>query len=1596
MLRRLAEVDGVPRLTPDCGDAGAIMLVDEGGGSLAAAVAAAEALAPVELVSMALDLARIVAGVHRCGVMHKDINPTNILVHGGRHLLTLIDFDLATTFAEERPGFTHESMIAGTLAYLAPEQTGRTGRPVDQRADLYGLGCTLYELAVGEPPFGAGDPLQLTHDHLARVPTPPNELAPAVSPALSDIILRLLEKEPDRRYQSAEGLVHDLARLAEPEHAGGARFVLGARDFPLRLSPPSRLVGRDAEIAVLRSAFDDAVADRGRGVLVCGVPGVGKTALIDELRSVAAERAGWFVTGKFDQHRQDVDADAVQQVLRGLGRLLLAEPEDELAGLRADILGGLGSNAGLAAALVPEFALLSGVSPQASSGDPSTAGVRLQRVAVDLLRVIASPLRPVVMVVDDLQWAGATSLSFVDTVLSDGDLPGLLLVGAYREAEVDAAHPLSAMLSRWQSSDAAPVRIRLANLAPTQLGTLLGQMLRMPAAEAARLAEAIGSRTDGNPFDTVELVNALRRDAALVPTPAGWTWDATTVHRYLGRGDVFDLLSARMLTLPEATLALLEMMACLGGEVRVDLLEVASGLFTAAVEDTLLPALEDGLLVMDQAGDASVRFRHDRVQQASYGRLDRERRRDLHLAVARRLARRSGLGVVAATQYLPVVDALTDPAECAAVAVLLRDAGALTRLLNPNLAQQFLASALDLVVASGAGEDDPLVATLQAELHGVLYSLGRFDEADDVYRSIARRDLGPVERAEAACVQISSLTNRIRPQEAVSLGLDLLRGLGVTMPAPEQIGVEIERGLTAMYRWVTEVSQADDLRRPETDDPRVVATAKLINKMVVPAGFSDPTNLAWLTVQAGRIWAEHGPAADLVGPLGYIMNVTIATGGDYRKGEQAMRRALAVGEARGYEPDTSQARLLYAAATVPWFEPLESCVTHARRAREGLVRSGDLQYACLTFHASLPALLDCAPTLDALLDEAQSALAFAARTGNDQAARGMLLYRQLVRSLLGETDLAGGFSDPSFDEATFLQALTADPITEAIYHPIRGVAAAVFGDPAGVARHAAAMLPLLPLIEAYYMAVPAHLLNALASAEQARTAEPDDQAAVLTNLDRSRDFLAARAVDAPGNFRHLVYYVDAERAWALDDFRTAVTMFDAARREVASQQRPWHRALITERTALFHLAHGLELTGRAILGEARRCYQVWGATAKVEQLDRQYPFLLSAASAAETSQRTPDTGRSASISAAGIDLLGVLKASQALSSETNLDRLLTRVVEVLGAMTGATTVQVLIRGDDGHSWALPAATDPADADSAAPISVEEAGARGLIPLSAFRYTERTRETLLVADATRDDRFARDPYLAGLAQCSLLVAPILIHGALRAMVLLENRLSRSAFTADRLDGVMLIAGQLAVSFDNALAYASLERKVAERTEALAESNDRLSLLSVTDALTGLANRRRMDEVLQNEWRRAARTNGPLAVVMIDIDHFKLYNDHYGHAGGDECLRRVAGVMTGQVRDTTDLVARYGGEEFAVILPGSDNAGAVQIAERIRAAVEALNEPHDMAQRGFVTVSVGVAAATTTEQGTAQALMAAADARLYQAKHNGRNQVVGHPD
>jgi GAF domain-containing protein len=983
-------------------------------------------------------------------------------------------------------------------------------------------------------------------------------------------------------------------------------------------------------------------------------------------------------------------------------------------------------------------------------------------------------------------------------VLSDEPIEGLLLVGSYRD--VDAAHPLAALLSRWREQTGVR-HIALDNLPGPSLVEMVADMLHADRARAAGLVAAIEPHTHGNPYDTVELLDALRRDGVLTPTADGWQWDDGAAAARLQRSEITELLGARVAGMAPRSRQMVEAMACLGGRAELTLLQAATGESADAVEQMLVPALEDGLLVVDSGVREARRFRHDRIREAVLDGLDPQARRARQLAIARRLAEAPEFFAVAAEQYLAVVDEVDDPMERQRVVSLLRQAADQAMLSGDHaLVNALLTAALRLIDPA----DGATVLEVRTGRHAALFSLGRLDQADEDYRTIAELSRTAPGRAAATAVQVRSLSHRTRFAQAIELGFESLRECGIVVPAAGEFSAGLDDKFDRVLRWLASTGPAEALARPELSDPEMLAASTLIDALLPVANFvADRAMIAWLATEAVRIWIEHGPSPLLIGLAAHAAYHAGPQRDDYLGAYRALQRIIALGEGRGYEPGTSQARYM-AATSTGWFEPIERGVEAAHRTRDGLIAAGELDYGGYTYLLSVPYSVDCAPSLASFLAEIDHGFAFLRRTGNGQTGRWLDSYEWLVGLLRSERAGAGSAAVP-------LERYADDPTALFYAHLCRAIAAAVFGDFAGLAEHSTGATQLLGVVNGFYPEAQVRVLRGLVLANEARATDGDARDDLIAELDDLTRWLARWVPGAPDNFLHLLRLVEAERAWAAGDFRAAAIAFDSARSEVAGRQRPWHRALIAERPARFFLAHGLEQVGHDLLAHARDDYLAWGATAKVDQIDWAYPPLRRHADAttAVGGAEPGDAARHRSTVTTGtIDLLGILAASQALSSETSIERLHARVAEVLGAMTGATGVHLLLWSDERQDWLLPVT----DGGATMP------GTEHAVPASVLRYHQRTREPLVVADATSDDRFARDAYFADVDVCSLLAVPIVSRGTLQALLVLENRLIRNAFTTERLDVVKLIAEQLAVSLDNAQLYADY-RRIADEQAAL---------------------------------------------------------------------------------------------------------------------------------------------------------------------------------
>ncbi|HTH81206.1 MAG TPA: AAA family ATPase [Ramlibacter sp.] len=1400
ILTLLSGAEGVVRLRGRSPQS-TVLLLEDGGTSLAQWLLTIR-LPLDDVMLLGEQLARALASIHRAGVTHCDICPSNIMLKSLQPLSapTLIDFALAQSAAG--PQVRASTGATGTLGYASPEQSGRTARGVDHRADLYSLGATLYELATGRPPFQSTDPLELMHDHLAREPIAPSAADPAIPAALSDIILRLLAKDPEHRYQSAEGLAHDLRRLRTDREKP---FSIGELDFAVRLTAPARLVGRADEIHVIEQCLEHALSSTRRTLLIEGGPGVGKSALLQELRTRVQAAGGLFLYGKFDQYqKQSATAGGMSQALRSLARQLLSAGDNDRIAERERLVAYLLGNPG-AAALLPEFNDRSSGPPPATV-DADQAEQAMLRASVEVLRLVASAQRPVVLALDDLQWAGAISLRIFDRVMQEPDLEGLLLVGAHREPGTDA-HALTAALARWAALPRAPEKILLRGLSRDALAELVVGVLRVPHSRARDLADVLGEITSGNPLEVLELVNALRDDGVLRLTQGGWQWDSPRAIRgFVSAGTLSQRLLGRIGQLPHDARAVLQAMSCLGTPVDMRLLQDATVLEPDELRALLHEPADDDLIVFDPYGGDSVQFRHDLIQQAVFTALDEDARGRLRLAMARRLAA-VGSEAEAAGQYLECAGFVIEPAERESVARMwLGVARSLTLRGMTELAENYLARAEDLVPRGQPALHEEIVI----ERHAALVILGRLEEVDSLYALLTSRIDDPVRLAAATSMQVRSLEFRGRRDEALALCRELLARLGVHVP--RDFGEEpLAAGLQGVVHWLRDLREGRCAPIRTATDPRTVAKALVISQVAKDV-IGGSLGSTWARLESLRLWSLEGATPLLAAPLMIFAPMLANATQDFRAAFELGTHVLDTSRACGF-PAISLTRMRSSFLSMCyWFQPLEDCADELAQLRQALQAAGDNQAASYASRRLGNWLLEC-ESLEASEAEFDIAIETAQRAGHAPWVAQAMLRRRWVRLLRGKSLDEIELNDAHLRAGLPGSLLTTDDLW-------RAHADLIFGDMDAMLRRETLPLPLsawregdsLGLEHAIIFYAPEYARVALRCAEQLRR-EPDvHRAERLDLLGKCRAFLDARAADQRANFLHLAHLVRAEEASVLNDTWNAAVAFDAARTEARHRRRPWHKALIAERAAQFYLRVGMEDAGTRLMAEARELYADWGAAAKVRLMDDAYPSLRRASSWLGRSS-SPTQLQSGAPSSDMLDLLGILRASQAISSQRTMRDLASRVTHVLAALTGATRVSLVVAFED--RWLL---LDNA-ADELRMIPVAEAASQGLLPVSILRPIEHLDETLQVPDISQDDRFAHDEYFAGRSASSLLLVPVRGQGAMRAVLFLENSVARGAFGAQRLDAVMLIAGQLAVSLSNAQLNDHLEERVRERTEEI---------------------------------------------------------------------------------------------------------------------------------------------------------------------------------
>ncbi|HYG88371.1 MAG TPA: ATP-binding sensor histidine kinase [Azospirillum sp.] len=1439
----------------------AIVMEDFGGVPLRSVIAG-NALDLGTKLTIARRIAEIIGSIHASNIIHKDINPSNILLNPYTSEIKIIDFGIASQLPQEIPQLESPDYLEGTLAYIAPEQTGRMNRPVDYRSDFYSFGITLYELLLGTLPFDARDSVEMVHMHMAAVPPSLHSRDASIPEAVSMIVQKLIEKNAENRYRSAVGIIRDLdACLA----GAPADFVPGRHDRSDRFTVPARLYGRDDEVERLFGAYEAACAGRPGVLLVTGYSGIGKSALIHEIHRPIAQRSGFFIAGKFDQYRRNIPYSSLIQAFQSLLHQILAESEESIAAWKTRLLVALGGNGRVIIDVLPELRHIIGPQPEVPALAPQEAQNRFNFYFLNFIRTFADARHPLVMFLDDLQWADNPSLGLLEMLSADKECRHLLILGAYRSNEVDGAHPLSLTLEQMKANGVAVDEIALQSLPLEAVGEIVADTVNCPPEEVRPLAELIARKTDGNPFFIGQLLKTLHGGGLIAYDGAcdAWTWQIEKIQEVGVSDNVAELMVAKIRSFSGETQQLLQLAACIGSQFTLDDLSVVGDDSWDSVAENILPALEAGLVSpvgneyrfyggteKAKAGDFIVRYRflHDRVQQAAYDLLDEEEKARTHFKAGQRLLRNTpeerldGVIFDIVDHFNQAVALATDPALRLQLSRLnIQAAVKAKNAIAYEPALRYVRAARTYL---GELSDDRLLFGVLVEQAECEHLNGNGDEAETLYRQALGASANDRDRAFVYERMIHYYTNTGKFRAAYDTGREALRLFGVSLPAgfvPPLFIADLAR-----FKWKMRGRTIESLiDLPLCQDERLTTAMRLIGALLKAAYQIRPELCIASAVKAVNLSLSHGTMED--NAVAYVVLGGIFIGGVMgrrRAGYEFGRLALAMNKRFNNAKLSSEINFVSAYFTNFWVEPARNTETYYRTAYEDGLQMGDF------FHLSCAActLVESQFIRGVGLDEVRKAgddyRAFMERIKSHEAAGAITAVLRAIRNLEGETESPASFGDAEFDEDAFVTSIgnfTSRHFAH-FYFVNKMQALYLWGLHADALKIAAVSESYLKYSVAMLHTVEHHFYHALIlCAAHRRTGERGH----LRKARRILGKLEGWAALNPGNFAHKALLVRAELGRCGKGRQDLAPLYAAAIRSAGENGYAQNEALANELAGRYFAEQGIDMAAQGHFRAALYGYRMWGARGIADRLAGEFPLLESQGAPRDATAPWPDRmvadnandhrshtrsgsssttrpGTSGSRTRSSLDLETVIKATRALSGEIKLQTLLRKLVEIMIENAGAQR-GVFIRIEQGRLLVEAAGT--AGQGGVAVLGGEPPDGNTL-PLSVVHYVVRLGDSVVLNDAEHDQRFWNDPYIQAANPKSVLCAPVIHQGQTVGIIYLENTLASGAFTAARLEMLEVLSTQAAISLENSILYERLEQRVAERTGELLQANEQL--------------------------------------------------------------------------------------------------------------------------------------------------------------------------
>jgi predicted ATPase len=1453
------QIAGVPQVYELISDDGnRYLALEDRHGSPLSTISGGRSLSLESFFKLAIQLSTILSELHRREIVHQNISPEGILFNSETGDVQLMDFSFATRSEGEVQG----SYPPYNLRYTSPEQTGRMNRAIDYRTDFYSLGVTFYELLAGNPPFPSTDPLELIHLHIAKTPPSLIEIDPDIPEALSAIVMKLLAKTAEQRYQSALGLKADLEVCAKEwvKHNAVPPFPLGLQDVSDRFNIPQALYGRERKVEQLREAFERVCDGATALLLVTGYSGIGKTSLIQELYKPILRERGYFISGKFDQIACGIPFGALTQAFRGLVQQLLTESEERLGMWRARLSDLLGANGGVLAEVIPEIELIIGEQPTPMALGPTEALNRFQLVFQNFVRALAQQGRPLVVFLDDLQWVDSATLSLLQPLLTSADIRHLFLIGAYRDNEVDAAHPLMRALGALES---AGVEMRVVSLEPLNsddLTRFVCDALHGELADAAPLARLVLEKTGGNPFFVIQFLKMLRQEGFLKFDYAErrWRYRIEDIAGASMTDNVIDLMTRKIRRLSPTSQRALTLASCIGGlfdrntlavvseksaeEATADLQEaINEGLIIPITDSLIAESLiaDCGMRIADCVFPSSIRnphsafrnqrfrnpqsairnqifrdpqsysFIHDRIQQAAYALIPDERKQVVHLSVGRLL--RAGAGpeqieekIFDIVHHLNLGGQLiTEEAERLELARLNLSAGRKAKSSTAyEAALGYFKAGIRLLSDEHWESEYDLAFALHLEAAECCNLCGNFDEAESEFVMLLQRATSALDKARVFGLRIVQCETRSRYADALYAGREALALFGVSFPESErEKEVALENELVSIQSLLGNREIASLIDLPVMIDPNIRMVMNLLTTAWASSYISGDQLLTRLfSAVMVRLSLTHGNSEESA--YGYATH-TVTVGparGDYEAAYEFGCLALRVNER--FKDTRRRAKIcqqFHAHASL-WRRPLQEGIPYSREALRSGIENGDFTYAIYGAFSETWAAIIITPDLAQYVRDYSPLMNLIKKLKVAAVGDGMKIMLNWARALRGETRAPTSLSDEDFDEDEYRQTYRGNPFYTIVYAAARQHLCYLFGANREALEAARTMREIVHHLEGTIWTVVCDFWNGLTLAVNYAGAGEEEQKVSLAEMEKARKSLAILAENCPENFLCQSLLLSAEIERVKGRTFVALELFEQALRYAEETEMIQYQALSNELCGRLWLDRGKEAIAAAFLSNARDCYAQWGAAAKVEDLKRKYPFLL---------ERRADRAGASEIGS--LDLFSVLKAAQAIAGEIELEKLLAKLIRIAIENAGAERGDLILRRGRDLFVQAEGSLDSAEVRVKGGIPIADSQD---LPISVINYVSRTGEGIVLGETTGDDRFGNDPDIRRRQPRSIMCIPVLTHGEIIGVFYLENNKASGAFTPDRIEVMQILASQAAVSLENARLYD--ESRLAETT------------------------------------------------------------------------------------------------------------------------------------------------------------------------------------